>query len=258
MNRYTSIKRLLIHKILKYHDNIIIDYYSLYKVLSHISHKKIRTKNFSINDEYKSYITNPYASEQSLYCMLNFINTFQKTKDFSKMTLTEGTSGVGGDSINFCKTFKHVNLFEYNDVAFDMLTNNINKFCTNNNIIMYNQSYTQKWKELKQDVIIIDPPWGGPSYKFIDHVQLKYGEYDFFDFINLLAKKKASDYIFSKIPLNTDFKKFKYSSRSKMYVIYNEVERPSFFLLCISNIPNVTNIKRRKRSNKKSKRKSRH
>lgn len=122
--------------------------------------------------------------------------------------IIDATAGVGGDTITFSSKFKQVISIEINPTRYNFLINNLKLYNTSN-VITFNDSYLNLLNNINGDVIFIDPPWGGPSYKFKNNVKL------FLDNIpieiickQILLKKNPPHFIFLKLPNNYYFKKF--------------------------------------------------
>jgi hypothetical protein len=87
-------------------------------------------------------------------------------------TITDGTSCVGGNVMSFSKVFHSVNAVERDATRFQMLKNNCALVkCANVNF--FKDDYMQMAGTLKQDLIFMDPPWGGPDYKHLTSVELE-------------------------------------------------------------------------------------
>lgn len=79
-------------------------------------------------------------------------------------TITDATACVGGDTLHFARVFRHVNAVEINPEHHKMLINNLNVY-KRLNVVPYLSDYVKVMTTMKQDVVFIDPPWGGPLYK---------------------------------------------------------------------------------------------
>jgi 16S rRNA G966 N2-methylase RsmD len=156
--------------------------------------------NLQITDESIYSVTKPYDAKK----IIKLIKFYYK-KELSNAVITDGTANVGGDSINFSKYFKTVNAVEINRLHCDALENNINEYKRNNINIVCND-YLKVMTKLKQDIIYLDPPWGGPDYKKEKSVNLFLGDMDISDII-IKLKKKASFFVI-KAPYNFNYKKF--------------------------------------------------
>ena len=97
--------------------------------------------------------------------------------------ITDATACIGGNSYFFCKKFKFVNCVEINERLFDTLKNNIQEF---KNKILYNCSYNIIKFLLKQDVVFIDPPWGGELYKTRKKIELYLDDINVFNIVDSL------------------------------------------------------------------------
>jgi len=91
--------------------------------------------------------------------------------------VTDATAGIGGNTMYFCKYFKYVNSVEINNNLCDILNNNLIEY---DNKSIYFVSYNIIKYMLRQDVIFIDPPWGGSTYKSKKKINL------YLDDINVL------------------------------------------------------------------------
>jgi 16S rRNA G966 N2-methylase RsmD len=179
---------------------------------------------FQLNDEGSFSITKPYESVQIINVIYGIIG------DLKDKIITDATACMGGDTINFSKYFKNVNAVEISEENFNYLKINYKTFrCYNVNL--FNQDYMQIYDKLKQDVIYIDPQWGGRDYKKKEHIDLKLGEHSVLDLIKSINESmdKLAEHIFVKAPLNvnSDFLK----DAESVYHIPNKSGKISFLLL---------------------------
>jgi hypothetical protein len=81
-------------------------------------------------------------------------------------TITDCTSCVGGNVINFAKHFARVNAIELDPRRMAFCRHNVEVFHGRNQQIVhfYNADALQMVKKLQQDVLFFDPPWGGERY----------------------------------------------------------------------------------------------
>ena len=120
-------------------------------------------------------------------------------------TITDATAGVGGNTISFSKYFKHVNSVEINKKrCFLLLLNKDLEKC--NNVDVFNKDYLKLSKKLKQDIIFLDVPWGGPSYRKNKQINLKLGDVVLYDLCNQI--RRNCKYIVLKVPVNFNFNLF--------------------------------------------------
>ncbi len=179
-------------------------------------------KKLKVNDEAKYSITRPYEAKQIIRIMKKFIK-----KPLEKLVITDATSCVGGDLINFSQSFIFVNGVEINPSNYRLLLENTKGI---GNISLINDNYLNVYDSLIQDVIYLDPPWGGPEYKNKKSIDLKLSGIKLNKIIHTL--RGLSRYIFIKVPLNANLKDITGTRR----IIYNKRKHPSFMLICINNI----------------------
>jgi len=122
-------------------------------------------------------------------------------KDLKDLTITDGCANVGGNTLNFLKHFKFVNAVEYDSNTAKMLKNNIDVY-NFTNYKVYSDDYTKVMSQLKQDVVFLDPPWGGVLYKYYDTLNLYLGKLSIAEIINKLLDSVML--ICLKVPHNYD------------------------------------------------------
>jgi len=127
--------------------------------------------------------------------------------------ITDSTASVGGNSISFIlnEHFSKVNSVELDPMRYEMLQFNINIKKGNiiGEYILYNKSYMHIKNNLTEDIIFMDPPWGGPEYYKQDKVKLYLDNIHLGEIINQLFKdKKKLTYVLIKTPKNFDINDF--------------------------------------------------
>ena len=123
---------------------------------------------------------------------------------YDEITITDATAGIGGNTCSFAQFFLRVNSVEIDRYVFSMLSHNIN-YCAYMNVALYNGDYTKIFGFIKQDVIFIDPPWGGRKYKKHDSLTLKLSDMDIEELCLMLMH--CAIIVAIKLPLNYDFTK---------------------------------------------------
>jgi len=142
--------------------------------------------------------------------------------NYEDLTITDATAGIGGNTFSFAEFFKNVNAVEIDSKVFGMLKNNITK-CKYNNVNLINTDYIDIMYNLKQNIVFLDPPWGGRGYKKFDKILLKLSMIDIEDICyNLLLhsdmmaqlpmlsevpKPGTPFLVVLKLPLNYNFTK---------------------------------------------------
>ena len=148
-------------------------------------------------------------------------NLIKKLTGTFDLTITDATACVGGDSISFCKYYKKVNSIELCPDRFYFLKENL-KLYKFHNYTLYNSDSLKIIKNLKQDIIFLDMPWGGRGYKDKVQVDLFLSGLPSFNICNIL--KKYTTYIVLKVPNNFIFEKFKNKVNFNNFYIYNLVK----------------------------------
>ena len=124
------------------------------------------------------------------------INKILKLYISEQAIITDATACIGGNSFFFQKDFKIVNIVEKNSKVFDILKNNTDFL----NCRHYNCSYLNIMYLLVQDIVFLDPPWGGIEYKKNYNIDLFLDDVNVINIINDLYHH--SRYIAMKIPIN--------------------------------------------------------
>ena len=146
------------------------------------------------------YIPENYLSIHTTDNQAKQINNIILKYASKNSIITDATAGIGGNSIAFCKTFKYVNCIENNYDINCILKENLNKYTNNKCYKCYTCSYITIKNILKQDVIFIDPPWGGNYYKLKKKINLYIDNIDIIDLVNTLYYNTR--YICLKVPNN--------------------------------------------------------
>lgn len=142
----------------------------------------------------------------------------------SNIIVTDGTACVGGNTISFARKFKHVNGVELTRNRCDMLKHNAQILGVENKISVYEGDYLDIWKSLKQDVVFLDPPWGGPEYKRARKLDLYLGSVNIATLaFNILSwntdcdgipKRPAAKIVALKLPYNYNFETLEIEARN--------------------------------------------
>lgn len=156
-------------------------------------------------------------------------------KTTKKYVITDATAGNAGNTIHFAYLFSRVNAVDISKVHCDICKNNINTYKLDNvNIIHAN--YLGIMNQLKQDVIFLDPPWGGPNYKKYSKVPLYLGPRRIDAIVSELFNSNAAKIIAVKIPYNFDLTNFYEHVHYKYITIYNFKKCKLLIVKCFNNI----------------------
>jgi len=129
-----------------------------------------------------------------------------KTYITSECTITDMTACIGGDTIRFAQNFKNINAIELSKTRCNFLRRNVELYKLKN-VKIYEGNSINIIKNLKQDVIYIDPPWGGKNYKYKENINLYLSKIPIYTICNNL--KGCFKYLVLKVPYNFNLKKFK-------------------------------------------------
>ena len=132
------------------------------------------------------------------------------------------TANVGVDSIALGLFFKKVNSIELDKKLFSSLNNNINIYGLKN-VKTYNGSSVEIIKNLKQDVIYIDAPWGGEDYFKNDSLKLYLDNKELSEIYNLY--KNNTKLFILKLPKNYDINNFIKETQVDGYFLYPHIRK---------------------------------
>lgn len=134
------------------------------------------------------------------------------------ITITDMTSNVGSESIALALVFKKVNAIEIDKLTYELLNNNVSVYKLDN-IETYNGDSSKIIKELKQDVLYMDPPWGGLDYYKKEQMDMFLGDKNIIDIIIYNIKKVKS--IVVRLPPNYNYKTILSNSKINKCTVYN-------------------------------------
>ena len=123
---------------------------------------------------------------------------------YSDIGIMDATSGIGGNSISFGFNFSHVISVEQNPKRFEMLKINIESRKLNN-ILLYGNFID--FINMDYELIFLDPPWGGPTYKFQKITSFGINDMSLREVSGLLKSK--GKIVVWKLPFNYDLSEFK-------------------------------------------------
>jgi 16S rRNA G966 N2-methylase RsmD len=156
----------------------------------------INFENLLIDEVGKFSITLPKKADVISKIIKNYCN------DDKNITITDATAGVGGNVISFCKFGFKVNAVEINLTRFDYLKNNINEYKFNESVNFFNENYIDIYDKIQQDIIYIDPPWGGINYKDLENISLYINDITIEDICISIIEKKLAKLTVIKLPFN--------------------------------------------------------
>ena len=173
---------------------------------------------------------------QSADLISNKIKLFEKT-GIKINTIYDSTAGLGGNTLSFAKHFNKVISVENDVERFKLLKNNIQNY-NYNNVELYNDDSIKLISTLDTqiDVIFVDPPWGGPNYKYEDDIDIKMSNLNLTQLCQLFysyeyQKNKVKLLVF-KLPYNCNYQEM-LSSCKNIIKIHNVIKDGNIIYLFI-------------------------
>ena len=124
--------------------------------------------------------------------------------ELSKLSITDATACVGGDTIHFSGYFRKVDSIEWKHDNFVVLRNNVEVYGLKN--VILHEGDATKIFNWKTDVLYVDPPWGGPEYYKHQRLDLFVGNSRLDNWIEeILMRETYPKYIVLKVPQNYNF-----------------------------------------------------
>lgn len=160
--------------------------------------KMFNIKKIKMDDIAKYSVTHYKHSLQIVDIIIKELNT----KD---LIITDACACVGADTMNFAKNFKKVNAIELNNTRYEYLNHNL-LVANIKNVNIINDNCLNQIIKLKQDVIYVDAPWGGPDYKYKKNINLYLSQKSltslipfFLRFCKLLILKVPFNFVFNNL-----------------------------------------------------------
>jgi 16S rRNA G966 N2-methylase RsmD len=144
-------------------------------------------------------------------------------------TITDGTACIGGNTYSFSRYFENVYAIEIDPTRFSYLQHNLRILEINNNTIIFNDNVLNICRYLHQDMIFLDPPWGGPNYKSITHMDLYLSNIELSDVCKMLSP--YTKYISIKVPTNFNIESFNIKTRNHLTLLYRNIDLRKMNLL---------------------------
>jgi hypothetical protein len=153
----------------------------------------------------------------------------------NNIIITDAMAGVGGNTISFSSYFYFVNSIEINETRFQYLVSNSNLY-NKNNILCLKGDFLDYITKLYQDILFLDPPWGGKDYKNNTTIRIKIQDKYLEDICNYIIDNKLCKMIALKLPLNYELK---YINLIKQEKIIEKMEKMLLIIIKINKIYNL-------------------
>jgi len=160
----------------------------------------INYNNLKIDDTGKYSITLPKKADNISRIILTYCNNNNNNNLYRELIITDATAGAGGNVLSFCKHNFKVNAIELDVERYNCLTKNVEEYGYTVNTL--NCDYLSVYDKLEQDIIFIDPPWGGINYKSVDNITLNLGHMSIEELCNNISTKKLAKFTVVKLPFN--------------------------------------------------------
>jgi len=161
-------------------------------------------ENDLINIEYDEEGLYSITPPNSAILITKIIKTYFS---HNKITVTDGCAGLGGNVFSFASSFETVFAIEQDCSRFMMLVNNI-AVLQHKNVLCINGDMLNIFNKLHQDVIFMDPPWGGIDYKYKHNISIKINNMEFSSVCEDIFTKKVCLLLVLKLPLNYNNESF--------------------------------------------------
>lgn len=171
---------------------------------------KYKLTSLALTDESLYSTTKWKEADIITYSIINkykeIINNKIEPQD---LIITDANASVGGSSIAFwCNGFKCVNSVDIDKTTTECLETNLTIYGYPTKYITC-ADYTDPniYKSFKQNIIYLDPPWGGRNYKSFKSLETYLSGIELHTFIIELINNIKIDMICIRIPINYDVNK---------------------------------------------------
>lgn len=108
-------------------------------------------------------VTSMPLAEETTSVLLQATGLRNSARD---LCITDCTACVGGNTINFTKHFGTVHSIELDPLKCEFLQHNVNLVCGGDayRVTVHNKDALSLVSTLTQDILFLDPPWGGHGY----------------------------------------------------------------------------------------------
>jgi 16S rRNA G966 N2-methylase RsmD len=129
------------------------------------------------------------------------------------------------------KNFKKVNSVELDKDIYEGLKYNCTEVYKRDNITFYNDDCLKVIPKVKQNIIFIDPPWGGYDYKKTDKLPLFLGDKNIFDIVMDWYDQSLAELIVVKYPNNFDLDPF-LKEKKFPFIFLQKLDKYGIMYIC--------------------------
>ena len=179
-----------------------------------------KRRQLKLDDEAFYSVTDQYTADRISRDLLRILPNLQ--------VITDATACIGGNTYSFSKYFPKVNAIEVDPLRYQYLQHNM-KVLETLNVELHLSDLLIACHRLSQDLIFIDPPWGGPDYKSKEAVDLFISDVELSEVCEHI--KDTTKYIALKVPTNFNEMLFIEKTKPFMTLIYKNTELRKMHLL---------------------------
>jgi len=174
--------------------------YNIYNVNKYFStNKDTQSDKLLLTKEAVYSMSKPESAEKITEII---IRSLKKNNSYHpKLTITDATANIGGNTLNFSKHFHQVISIEPDEYNFRALRANVVDAFGCKNVRLIKSTYNDTYKTLRQDLVFVDPPWGGLYYNYLEKQMLYLGS---MDMLELFVESRAQCVVY-KLPTNFDY-----------------------------------------------------
>lgn len=172
--------------------------------------------------------------EEALYSTTDQLTADKICKDLTKFVpssgvVTDATACIGGSCASLAKVFSKVYAIEIDQIKYDYLRHNMMVMGLHSVVECICGDALAMCPLLRQDIIFIDPPWGGPEYKLSSTISLSLSGKTLATVCCELAP--FTRYIALKVPTNFDEAAFLQEVAGKLVRVHRNTNLRKMHLL---------------------------
>lgn len=179
-----------------------------------------KRRQLKLDDEAFYSVTDQYTADRISKDILRVLPNLQ--------VITDATACIGGNTYSFSKFFPKVNAIEVDPLRYQYLQHNM-KVLETLNVELHLSDLLIACHRLYQDLIFIDPPWGGPDYKSKEAIDLFISDVELSEVCEHI--KDTTKYIAIKVPTNFNEVQFVEKTKTYMTLLYKNTELRKMHLL---------------------------
>lgn len=184
-----------------------------------------KRKELLLDDEAFYSVTDQYTADKISKDILKNIPNVK--------IVTDGTACVGGNTYSFSKYFEKVHAVEIDPLRCSYLQKNLD-ILEVSNASVYLGSILETGPLLTQDMLFLDPPWGGPNYKSKKKIDLYLSDMELSHVCNYLAP--YTRYLAIKVPTNFNIDQFQQKTKDILRMVHKNTDLRKMQLLVYEKI----------------------